>query len=110
MTVEAFCSAMPTVEAFCAPTPAKAGHDLPAVDVRGVPHMDKFDAVEVMSSASTQLPASSIGTSFARGRFNSDITDCVGVRVPLSLDSFVNAPSATAPLTQDMCNRTTLMF
>lgn len=78
-----------------------------------------FDATEVMSNASTQLPGSSIGSNISsnsgfRGRFHTDFVDSATIRVPLSLDSFVNeglAFPAFAPTPpQDTTNQTTLMF
>merc|ERR1712154_24824 len=61
------------------------------------------------SVASTQVPCSSVGT---RARFLSELTD-TAVRVPLSLDNFVNAgfkayPASAPAEKQD--SRTTLMF
>jgi len=112
VTVEAFCAPVPTVEAFCAPLPTVEAFCAPT-STKICSHLDNFDSVEVMSNASTQLPASSIGTSFSRGRFNSDLTDTAIMRVPLSLDSFVNggkAPAAAVPPVQDSSDRTTLMF
>merc|ERR1712038_1292935 len=66
-----------------------------------------------MSTASTQSPASSIGTSCTRGPFTSDMSDTSIMRVPLSLDSFLSVGlslSPTSPPAQDDCSKTTLMF
>lgn len=72
---------------------------------------DNLDALEVNSDASTQIPCSSVGT---RARFCSDATDNAIVRVPLSLESFLNsglkAYPAVEPAAQDAGQKTTLMF